>query len=70
MVGVPVQNNFNFNIGVSDRTQYGMNIQPVIPGASVTIGTSSRGSLLRLSTSHLRELLMLPFARASTDSAI
>jgi hypothetical protein len=31
MVSVPVQSNFNFNIGASNRTQYVMNIQPVIP---------------------------------------
>jgi hypothetical protein len=31
LISVPVQNNSNFNIGPSDRTQNVLNIQPVIP---------------------------------------
>jgi hypothetical protein len=31
LVSVPIQDNFNFNIGPSDRTQNVLNIQPVIP---------------------------------------
>ena len=31
LISVPIQDNFNFNIGPSDRTQNVLNIQPVIP---------------------------------------
>ena len=31
LVSVPIQDNFNFNIGPADRTQNVLNIQPVIP---------------------------------------
>lgn len=31
LISVPLQNNFNFGIGPEDRTQYVLNIQPVIP---------------------------------------
>ncbi len=31
MISFPFQNNFNFGLGPSDRTQYLLNIQPVIP---------------------------------------
>ncbi len=31
LISVPIQENFNFNIGPSDRTQNVLNIQPVVP---------------------------------------
>lgn len=31
LISVPLQNNFNFGIGPENRTQYVLNIQPVIP---------------------------------------
>jgi len=31
LISVPIQENFNFNIGPADRTQNVLNIQPVIP---------------------------------------
>lgn len=31
LISVPLQNNFNFNVGPFNRTQYILNIQPVIP---------------------------------------
>lgn len=31
LISVPLQNNFDFNIGPHDRTRYTLNIQPVIP---------------------------------------
>src|SRR5271154_4507020 len=31
LISVPIQDNFNFNIGPADRTQNVLNIQPVIP---------------------------------------
>jgi hypothetical protein len=31
LISVPIQDNWNFNIGPSDRTQNVLNIQPVIP---------------------------------------
>ncbi len=31
LISVPFQNNFNFDVGPLDRTQYILNIQPVIP---------------------------------------
>jgi hypothetical protein len=31
LISVPIQDNFNFNIGPTDRTQNVLNIQPVIP---------------------------------------
>ncbi len=31
MISVPFQNNFNFDVGPLDRTEYILNIQPVIP---------------------------------------
>jgi hypothetical protein len=31
LISVPIQDNFNFNIGPSDRTQNVLNIQPVVP---------------------------------------
>jgi len=31
MISLPFQNNFNFGLGPYDRTQYLLNIQPVIP---------------------------------------
>jgi hypothetical protein len=31
MISVPFQNNFNFNVGPNNATQYILNIQPVIP---------------------------------------
>ena len=31
LIRVPLQNNFDFNIGPHDRTRYTLNIQPVIP---------------------------------------
>ena len=31
LISVPIQENWNFNIGPADRTQNIMNIQPVIP---------------------------------------
>jgi hypothetical protein len=31
MISVPFQNNFNFNVGPNNATQYDLNLQPVIP---------------------------------------
>jgi hypothetical protein len=33
LITIPLQNNFNFGVGPEDRTQYILNIQPVIPVA-------------------------------------
>ena len=31
LISLPLQNNFDFNVGPNDRTRYTLNIQPVIP---------------------------------------
>ena len=31
LISIPLQNNFDFNIGPNDRTKYTLNIQPVVP---------------------------------------
>ncbi len=62
MISVPIQNNFNFNINPGQRTQYVMNVQPVIP--------MSLGPKVNLIVRWITPILWQPFPSATAGKEV
>ncbi len=62
MISVPIQNNFSFNINPDQRSQYVMNIQPVIP--------MSLGPNVNLIVRWVTPILWQPFPSATPGTEV
>ncbi len=62
MISVPIQNNFSFNINPGQRTQYLMNVQPVIP--------MSLGPNVNLIVRWITPILWQPFPSATPGKEV
>ena len=54
LISVPFQNNWNFNVGPRDKTQYVLNIQPVIPVKLSGKRTRASSASARMGTRSLK----------------